>query len=314
MRPIRSKLELLANVPAWTPAARFVVGVLWVAGLSAVIILVVHWPQRAYHAIVCNGNEEGAPSWSPDGTRLVFARAASCHTAFFIVNRDGTYLRRMRLSRGGDELPAWSPDGRTIAFTTGNSVDTMRVDGTRRTLLVKQRADFGVAWSPDSKEIAFATGSLPGQGSKLDSSIFIMRSNGSAVRRVAMPTIQAGTPSWSPDGARLAVAGGDGMYVIDLSTHRFVRVSRGSFGSNPVAPAWSPDGRFLSYIDAEGVEIVDVRAHLLRRVLTIPGATFGDGTSWSSTGEIAFSLTNGENRGIREVRPSGRDLTWIAAL
>jgi Tol biopolymer transport system component len=314
VRQIRSKLVLLTNVPAWSPAARLVVGTLWVVGVAAVIVLVVHWPQRAYHAVVCNGNQEGAPSWSPDGTRLVFARVASCHTAFYIVHRDGTHVRRMRQSRGGDELPAWSPDGRTIAFTTGNSVDTMLVNGTHRALLVKERADFGVAWSPDSKEIAFATGSLPGMGSKLDSSISIMRSNGSAVRRVEMPTIQAGTPAWSPDGAQLAVAGGDGMYVIDLGSHRFIRVSRGYFGSNPVAPAWSPDGRYLSYVDGDGVEIIDVRAHLLHRVLTIHGATFGDGTSWSSTGEIAFSLSNGENRGIREVRPSGRDVTWIAAL
>ena len=52
-----------------------------------------------------------APSWSPDGRRLVFARYTD--SSLWIVNADGTGLRR--LVEGNS--PAWSPDGHSIAFT-----------------------------------------------------------------------------------------------------------------------------------------------------------------------------------------------------
>ena len=56
---------------------------------------------------------DDGPSWSPDGTRLVFSRTG----VLFLINADGTGL----VSTGvNGEYPAWSPDGTQIAYGSIN--------------------------------------------------------------------------------------------------------------------------------------------------------------------------------------------------
>ena len=72
-----------------------------------------------------------SPAWSPDGRRLAFVSfgdqnappcpAASCPPSgeIYVVDADGSRLRRLTASRADDEHPTWSPDGRRIAFASG---------------------------------------------------------------------------------------------------------------------------------------------------------------------------------------------------
>jgi TolB protein len=122
------------------------------------------------------GIEAEYPTWSPDGRRLAFmsiqphATGSDPNYDIYVVNLDGTGLRRLTDWPGQDGWPAWSPDGRSIAYTT----------------------------SQDS------AGQFRGRGPYLD--IYLMRPDGSDKRRVVHHSFGA-FPDWSPDGELIMFTG-----------------------------------------------------------------------------------------------------------
>jgi Tol biopolymer transport system component len=72
--------------------------------------------------------EGGEPAWSPDGRRIVFASARAqngrCffHDCFgfapelYVMNSDGTQLRRLTRTTAYETSPTFAPDGRRILF------------------------------------------------------------------------------------------------------------------------------------------------------------------------------------------------------
>jgi TolB protein len=51
----------------------------------------------------------GRPAWSSDGSRIVFQRINGTHADLWIVNTDGSGLRRLTSATGDEYAPIWQP-------------------------------------------------------------------------------------------------------------------------------------------------------------------------------------------------------------
>jgi Tol biopolymer transport system component len=112
----------------------------------------------------------GGFSWSPDGSRIAFARVADGGLTYrspegsnydiYVVNADGTSLANLTDNPAADLLADWSPDGNRIAFESNRSGDfeiyVMSADGSNQDRVTNDPAEDGNAsWSPDGTRIAF---------------------------------------------------------------------------------------------------------------------------------------------------------------
>jgi hypothetical protein len=98
-----------------------------------------------------------SPSWSADGTRLVFATKRHEHSSISVINLDGSHRRLIATHASA---PAWSPDGKTIAYRTRCGIKIVTPGGKDVTPANPPFACHAIGlagdpvWSPDGRQIA----------------------------------------------------------------------------------------------------------------------------------------------------------------
>jgi Tol biopolymer transport system component len=79
------------------------------------------------------------PMYSPDGLKIVFISTHDGDPEIFLMNADGTGLKKLTDNTAVDAAPSWSPDGRKIVFTSdrGGSFELYRMnsDGSQQQLI-----------------------------------------------------------------------------------------------------------------------------------------------------------------------------------
>ncbi len=118
------------------------------AGQSIEQLFRIHPAGDGLQQITTGAYSSVAPAFSPNGTRIAFARLG---VGILTMNIDGTGLRRLT-TNGRDSFPAWSPDGGHIAFIrpykTEWRVNTMSSSGASERRLAQAPPSGRPSWTP----------------------------------------------------------------------------------------------------------------------------------------------------------------------
>jgi len=157
---------------------------------------------------------EDAPSFSPDGSQIVFAASSESHGPDLYIKAIGDEkVLQLTQPPGISMCPKWSPDGKTIVYY-------------HRT----------------------------GKNSQLETSIFSITPLGGAKREIRQIAQSSGCEtSWSPDSDLLAYddkpqGEKSGIFITSLTSDSVSRLTAAPDGMFDTSPAFSRDGQQVSFV------------------------------------------------------------------
>ena len=306
--------------PAWSPDGRSIAYLSRARSGLAIKIAQVGSPQPARQVFTPEEPshwEQGALSWSPDGTTLIFPDHAGSqpHSSIFALDlRTGKARSLTTPPPGweGDLNPAYSPDGKRIAFTRASETSVRDIywlslaDGRLHALTHDRMNIDSLAWEANGRSIVFSSN----RGGKY--ALWSIGIDAGQPRRLPVGTEDAFQPSVGPKPGQLAYAEGSAIWSI-------VRVNEGGGPASPEpllastqhdsAPSLSPDGGSFAFQSlrsgSQEIWISSIRGDALRQ-LTFFGGPLTGSPAWSHHGDsIVFDSRLDGHSHIFAVTASG---------
>jgi len=203
------------------------------------------------------GDDVRSPSWSPEGTRVVYSRYETKRTPEPTKrwSRNPNYELSATVV-----LPAYDPTGERLAVTRkpGDTSTLFIVDEGKpaRAILERKEDMLGPQWSPDGRQIAFGIGrfALFNGGEKAmnapngEEQVGIVNADGSGFQLITSGANKNAFPSFAPDGKRIVYRttgpDGEGLRIMNLEDHSIATLTN-EYDNFPV---WSPRGDLIGFI------------------------------------------------------------------
>jgi Tol biopolymer transport system component len=203
------------------------------------------------------GGTQTSPSWSPDGSRLLFtATSLGFDTQIFLMNADGSAAAPW-LDVFGDA--AWSPDIGLVALTVisedDDAMDIATVpfehpDPNALQVLASASVTSRPTWSPDGGGLAFVSGlRIPDVGTFFDMEVLDLSTGEREILPLELQGLDA--PHWSPDGEWLLFAGAPerfsprDLYLVHPNGTGLTQLT--DTPDDEITPTWSPDGTRIAF-------------------------------------------------------------------
>ena len=202
-------------------------------------------------------------TWSPDGKQIAFAaKSRNKNTLYTLDVRKKRVTKRFKFDLDGLFEPTWSPDGKQIAIVglKDGWSDVYVVDVGDESLRRMTRDPYDekhLDWSPDGKWIAISS-DRPSADLSYDGSkdfefgvydVFVLKADGSEIRRVVESDVNDSHPTWGPDSQTLAFVsdrtGVGNIYIARVDGTQMYPISNLLSGARYID--WSADGRKLAF-------------------------------------------------------------------
>jgi Tol biopolymer transport system component len=211
---------------------------------------------------------------SPDGTKIAFLMGDGKMNSseLWLMNADGTQLRKLYEIGGFSYGLAWSPENRRLAYlketywpahTEDSQIESYDLaTGKTKLILTDYRLDGGLTWSHDGR--LFFT--RVDESSNAESNVWSIRVDEQSGETRGEQTQVTSGPDWKPrpeisaDGKRLIFLRSNiapTIYIADIEPRsktldKLQRLTLDESRSRPYE--WTPDGRAILYISDRGGE------------------------------------------------------------
>jgi Tol biopolymer transport system component len=198
---------------------------------------------------------------------IIFDSERDVRRHVFRVGLDGRGVVELTSGDAIQERPAVSSDGSLIAYAdfvdkplgADLGLHLANADGTNARALTKggdtggKGGDTTPAFSPDGRWIAFERGIDFDAGK---AGLFIIRTDGTGLRRLTDDAVGAGDPRWSPDGKRILFTGRNDattfvpgpLWIVDVAGSAPRPVTYPNDPGGSFSGDWSPSGRQIVYV------------------------------------------------------------------
>jgi len=224
---------------------------------------------------------------------LVAVRPAN---GVYLVNLDGTGLKKLTGINDYSVFPQWSPDGQRITIYEGDpystaSLSALSLDGTRTPVVPTPGSQLaGLAWArPDMNGLLYFSGPRSDNHAM---AVWRMNADGSGLLLLGNPTnsYDFTHPAPSPDGKTVLYDfDPQGIMALDVATKTVH-----ALGLQGVFPVYSPDGAHIAYLSSSGLMIANSDGTNARTLSGSFGTDQLTAPSWSADGKWILAPRSGQ--------------------